>query len=213
MRTEVCARTSSRSSEALTSSPISERVARTSLETSGCSAVACVCGFDSVASMNASSITGDFGAEGEAKVCLSFHFGLATRTQAHNADIREIAIALIKIEAVADHEFVGDDEAGVIGFDIGDAALNFVEEHGDAQVFGLALFEQAQQVFQRQAGIEDVFHHKDRTPFNAHVEVLDHFHFTGRVHAFAVARNRNEVKGDFAAEFPGEIRQEKYGAF
>jgi len=56
-------RTSSRSKEALTSSPISERVASTSADTSDCSVVACVCGFEPVAFMNTFIIAGEFGSE------------------------------------------------------------------------------------------------------------------------------------------------------
>src|SRR6516164_10554715 len=105
MRTAVCARTLSRSSEALTSSPISVRVARTSVGTSSLSGVVFGCGFDPVASMNRNSIAGDFRLATSASLGLCFDFAFAARAKANNAYIGQIPVTLVEVEAVADYEF------------------------------------------------------------------------------------------------------------
>jgi hypothetical protein len=44
-----------------------------------------------------------------------------------HSDIRQIAITLGEIQAIADHEFVRDLKAHIIGFDLNLAAIGFVK--------------------------------------------------------------------------------------
>lgn len=91
--------------------------------------------------------------------------------QGEDADVAEVAVAFAVIEAVADNEFVGNFKAAIIGVDVGDAALGFVEEDGDAEVLGFALLEIVEEVFESEAGVEDVLDDDDGFAFEAGVEV------------------------------------------
>src|SRR5215211_6780386 len=50
-----------------------------------------------------------------------------------HADIRQVAITFVVIEAIADHKLVRDIEAQVTDRHIGDAALGLVEQRADSQ--------------------------------------------------------------------------------
>jgi hypothetical protein len=139
--------------------------------------------------------------------------GLAPRAETKNGDIRKIPVAFVVVQAVAHNEFVGDHETDVIGLQIGDAALDFVEKHSDAQVFGTALLKEQQQVFQSEAGIENVFDDENGSALDADVEVLDQFNFAGGIGALAIAGDGDEIERNFAAELLREIREKKHRAF
>jgi len=135
------------------------------------------------------------------------------RLEVEDADVGEVAVALVVVEAVADYEFVGDDEAKVLGANVGDAAFDFVEENGDAEVLGFTLFEEAKEIFEGEAGVENIFDDEDGTAFDADVEIFIEFHFAGGIGALAVAGDGDEVEGNFAPKFTSEIGEEKDGAF
>ena len=58
---------------------------------------------------------------------LGIHFGL------QNADVGQVAVALIKVQTVTHHEFIGDGEADIICLqgDAGAAALGLIQEGAD----------------------------------------------------------------------------------
>jgi hypothetical protein len=133
--------------------------------------------------------------------------------EVEDADVGEVAIAFVVVEAVADHEFVGNDEAEVIGANVGDAAFDLVEKDSNAEMFGLALFEETKEIFEGEPGVENIFDDEDGTAFDADVEIFVEFHFAGGIGALAVAGDGDEVEGNFATEFASEIGEEKDGTF
>src|SRR6266404_2891444 len=84
---------------------------------------------------------------------LRLDFGLAAGAQAADADVWKVAVALVIIEPIANDELVGDDEAGIVGFDVGDSSLRLVKQHGHAKMFWLTFLEEPQQIFQGQTGV------------------------------------------------------------
>src|SRR5260370_21485419 len=73
---------------------------------------------------------------------------LLLTSQGEHADIGAVAVALGVIQAVADHEFVGDGEAHVVGTDSCNAAFGLVQQNGDTQAAPLALLRYAQPILQ-----------------------------------------------------------------
>src|SRR5580658_2185906 len=135
------------------------------------------------------------------------------RRKSEDADVFQIAITFGVVEAVADDEIVGDLKTDVIGFDLLDAARGLIEERGDAQGFGLALFENAQQVGQGDAGVEYVFDHDHVQTFDAAIEIFQQADLTGTFFVFAVAGDRDEVYGSFQVDFADQVGEEDAGAF
>src|ERR1700757_2042302 len=85
-------------------------------------------------------------------------FRLTSRSEMKHANIGQIAIAFVIIQTVADHEFIRYNKTSVIRANVGDTALDLIEEHDDAEKLGLLLFKEPEQVLQGQAGIENVLH-------------------------------------------------------
>src|SRR5260370_1359720 len=157
IKAAVRAKTSSKSSEAFTSSPISVSVERTSAEISSrpCKAVAVDCA--SVGFMKST-------------------YYIRPRSARRNP------------------------------------ALRLVQQHRHAQMLWFALLEQSQQVLQRHSRVQYVFHHNDRFPLDAGVQVPRQTHLPRRVRFFAVARHRNEVKRNFPRNISCQIGQKKDSA-
>src|SRR5712692_5440785 len=143
---------------------------------------------------------------------LSRHEAPLLRRQRENANVFQVAVTLGVIEAVAHHELVGDLEAHVVGLDLPDPALGFIEQRGNTQRAGLALLEDAAEVVQRQAGVEDVLDQDDVQPLDTGVEVLGQAHLAGRLAALAVARDRHEIQRNFQADLADQIGEKNRGA-
>src|SRR6185437_1939481 len=75
----------------------------------------------------------------------------------HEADIREVPVALGIIHAVADDEVVGDGESDVVGVDAFKAARRLVEKRGDFEGARAVLEDELAKKSYGEAGIEDVF--------------------------------------------------------
>jgi len=144
--------------------------------------------------------------------CAGFFVGGGFGKQEY-ADVEEIAVALGVVEAVADDEFVRDLETGVVGVDIGDAAVGLVKEDGDLEIFGFALLEDAEKVFEGHAGVEDVFDDDDGAAVDAGIEIAGESDLAAGVRALAVAGDGDEVEGNFAADLSGEVGQKEDGTF
>jgi len=70
--------------------------------------------------MNVSIIAGEFDSEEISENRRSgLDFRFAARAQTDDANVGQIAVALVVVKAVADHELIGDDEAGIVGLDVG----------------------------------------------------------------------------------------------
>src|SRR3972149_3014279 len=89
-----------------------------------------------------------------------------------DADVRQVAVALAVVEPVTDHESVGNLEADVVHRDFLEAAGGLVEERGDLERLGLARLQDAVEVVEGQAGVEDVFDDDDVQALDGVVEVL-----------------------------------------
>src|ERR1700746_3873411 len=156
------ANTSSRSSEAFTSSPISASVASTSVEISEPPPRAALIMCSSVGFMDQNYYsrcekTGRFAGGNPLSTPWSFlacsgqcHerrqeriqealpfllLRLRSAPQLQNPDIRQVAVALRIVEPVSDDKFVGNSEAHIIRAHRRNAPLRLVEQHRHSQVF------------------------------------------------------------------------------
>src|SRR5688500_12573957 len=76
-----------------------------------------------------------------------------------HADIRQVAVALVVVESVADDESVRDGETDVVDPDVGQAARRLVEQAADLDRGRLPVGEVAQQVVEGETGVDDVLDH------------------------------------------------------
>src|SRR5687768_2953416 len=72
-----------------------------------------------------------------------------------HADVGQVAVALVVVEAVADDEAVRDREAGVVDRDLREPPCGLVEQAADPDRGWVALPQVAQQVIQGEAGVDD----------------------------------------------------------
>jgi hypothetical protein len=88
--------------------------------------------------------------------------------------VREVAVPLGDVEAVADEELIRDREADVPDRQVVDEpAVGTVEQRHRRQRAGSAEHEAAHQVAQRQPGVDDVLDDDDVPAVDARVQVLD----------------------------------------
>src|SRR5262245_7802447 len=113
-----------------------------------------------------------------------------------HADVRQIAVSLGEIEAVADHEAVRDLEADVAHVHLDLAALGLRHERAHLQARRLARLEVPHEVREREARVDDVLDDEHVTVLDVDVEVLEDAHHARGVSGCSVARNGHEV--DFA---------------
>ena len=79
-----------------------------------------------------------------------------------DADIGEVAVEAVVIEAVADDELVGDVEADVFGEDSGlFGDIEFVEQDACADRSGTLFHDRAAEEFEGASGVEDVINDDD----------------------------------------------------
>src|SRR6266545_559631 len=104
----------------------------------------------------------------------------ATRTplrvgefRAKDPYIRQVAVSLGKVKAVADHEPVRDLEADVAAVHLVLPSLRLGEEGADLERGRLARLQHPQHVGQRQARVDDVLDDADVAPLDGAVEVLE----------------------------------------
>src|SRR5450759_797307 len=131
-----------------------------------------------------------------------------------SGDVGEVAVLLVEVEPVADHEDVRDGEALVLYVQV-DLAFHvlFVEQGADLERGRATCVQVLEQVAQREPGVDDVFDDDDVPALDVRVQVLEDPHHTGRLHGRAVGRARHEVEGDRDSDGAGQVRQEDEGAF
>src|SRR3954447_9183495 len=83
-------------------------------------------------------------------------FGGRVDLGSQHADEPQVPVELAIVEAVADHELVGDREARVVDIDLDESPRRLVEQRADPQRRGLLAAEVADEVVQRQARVDDV---------------------------------------------------------
>jgi hypothetical protein len=88
--------------------------------------------------------------------------------------VRQIAVALLEIEAVSHEELVGHREADVAdGHVLDQAAIGAVEERHSRERGGIAERERLAEVVERQAGVDHVLDDQDVTARDLLVEILE----------------------------------------
>src|SRR5208282_4316479 len=243
MSAAVRASTSSKSSEELTSSPISASVLRTSAEISAFSVAVVRVAGASVWSfggfMNsyhnsrqprrvresslwqASLVCSRYAEEGleqtlrlrTAARSIGRFSSFVLRLQAKYSDSLEIAVTLRIVQAKADHEFVRDAKSDVIRLHSCNPPFRLIQQHRDAQPLRLALFKYAQEILQRHPRIQNIFHHNDRPALDTGIQILCKSYLAGGFRVLAVTRHCDEIKRHLARNSPGEIREKKHRTF
>src|SRR4029077_3101815 len=222
-------RTRSRFSEALISSPISARVART---LSGSSWVSLV----STLAMRFSLLlpgppvyqqAKEVPVPGVAKRAASaaramrpkrssamdgLRVGPDVSGQFQDADIAQVAIALRIIQAIAHHEFVGNLKTDVVRPDLLHAPARFAQQRGHAQRTRLALRNHALQVIDRAAGIQDIFHQNRVQALDAVIQILGQPHLARTARGLAVTRHGDEIERDFQTNLADQVGKKDRGA-
>ena len=95
-------------------------------------------------------------------------------SSADEAQIRQVAVALVELEAVADEELVGDREADVAdGQVVDEPPVRTVEQGCDVQRAGVSEGHRADEVMHRQAGVDDRVHEQDVAAFDLGVQILE----------------------------------------
>ena len=102
----------------------------------------------------------------------SLSVGLFIDLFLQHADVRQVAVTLVVVEAVADDEGVGHLEAGVVRINVRLTARGLVHQRGDRDGGRLADLEIALEVVQRHARVEDVLDEDDVPALDGLGEVL-----------------------------------------
>ena len=123
-----------------------------------------------------------------------------------------VAISLREVEAVPDHEAVGDLEPDVADGNVDLAPLRLRQERAHLERRRLAGLETPHQVGQRQPRVDDVLDDEHVSARDVDVEILEDAHDARGVGGRAVARDRHEV--DFARdrELAHEVGHEEHGS-
>ena len=90
----------------------------------------------------------------------------------------ELAEASCIVEAVADDEFVGDDETGIFHVYRLSAALRLVEQNAYFKRRGAASAEQFAYIIQREPRVENVFNYHDMFAADVGAQVLLYFYYS-----------------------------------
>src|SRR6202050_1729834 len=130
--------------------------------------------------------------------------GMLFRRKAEDADVFQVAIAFCVIQAVAHHKFVGDFKTDIVRLHIFNPARRLIQKRGYAQSLRLSLLQNAQEVAQRQASIQNIFDHHNVETLDAAVEVFQNAYLPRRLFSFAVTRHGDEIDRSIQAELPGE---------
>src|SRR5690625_467341 len=116
---------------------------------------------------------------------LSAISGLVDRALEH-AHVGKIAVGLRVIEAVADHELIGDVEADVLHVDVHPRGVGLAQQGGDLDALGSARAQIRQQPLQSQPGVDDVLDDQHVAAGDVGAEVLEDPHHAGGLGARAV---------------------------
>ena len=104
-----------------------------------------------------------------------------------HAHIGQVAIIAVIIEAITEHELVGDDEAAVIRRDIALAAGGLVQQAGDLERSRLALKQNLCKIVERKAAIHNILYDEHMAARNVRIHILGDAHNTGGLAPVAIA--------------------------
>src|ERR1700736_4385988 len=130
-----------------------------------------------------------------------------------DADVAEVAVVLVEVQAVTDYEFVGDLEADVGDVHGAKAAVGLIEQRGDADGFGLTLLEQVDEVGEGDAAIDDVFDHQNMMALDGDVQILGDFYLARTGLAAAVAGYTDELDSGWRLDGARQVGHEDESAF
>src|SRR5262245_59842387 len=123
-------------------------------------------------------------------------------------DVRQVAVALVPVEAVADDEEVGDGEADVVEREVGRALTRLGEQRAHPERGGVTRLEVAQQIRQSEAARADALDHEDVPALDGLIEVLADARDAGGA-ALGVRHRRDEVEGSGNGELAHEVGDEQ----
>src|SRR5215475_4112240 len=126
-------------------------------------------------------------------------------------DIGQVAIPLLGVEAIADHEDVGDLASHVVEGNVGPARSALGHEGAGLDGGGPARLEVAQEVGEAQAARSDPLHHEHVPAFQRLVEILADAHDAGGGD-LAVGDDRDEVHGGGNGQRAQQVGEEYRGA-
>src|SRR4249920_3924083 len=112
---------------------------------------------------------------------------------AQYADIRQVPVSLREVEPVADHEPIRDLEADPADVDVDLPPGRLRHQRGDLERGGLAGLEVADQIGERQPGVDDVLDDEHVPALDVDVQILQDAHDAGAVRGRAVAGDGHEV--------------------
>src|SRR5439155_19031457 len=140
--------------------------------------------------------------------------GLRLREQirVEYADVGQIPVPLVEIQAVADDEPIRDFEPHVADGNIDFPALRLGHEGADLQGCGLPGLKISDQVGKGQSGVDDVLDHEDVAALDVDVQVLEDPDDTGAVGRGAVAGDGHEVDLAGNGQLAHQIRHEEDGS-
>src|SRR5581483_203942 len=134
---------------------------------------------------------------------LDIDFGL------EDADVGEVAVELVKVQTVADDEFVGNIKADVIEFDFDFTTPSFVQKGANFEAGGVAREECFGDVIEGAPGVHNVFDDEHMAILDAGVQVHEDANDAGGFGACATVRgNRHEIELMRNGERAGEVAQE-----
>src|SRR3954452_6465891 len=134
------------------------------------------------------------------------------RLRVDRDDVREVPVALLVVESVADDETVGTIEADVANAERRDPPDGLVEERAHLERFGLAGPKRGEQVGERESGVDDVLHDEDVPPPDVAVEVLEDPDDAGGTGRASVRGDRHELHPQRQEHRPEEVGEEDRAA-
>ena len=129
-----------------------------------------------------------------------------------NANVRQVAVAFVVVEAVANDEFVGNDEAYIVSVDGSATAALLVEQGCDLQAARGAIEKKAAEELNCQSSVEDVFDEDDVLVAHRLIYIFIQTDFATRLLAAAVTGDADEVKSGVELNLPRQITEENGGA-
>ena len=123
-------------------------------------------------------------------------------------NIRQVAIHLIVVQAIADNEPVGDIETDVVGTGGKLAAARFGQERTKPQGSRVALGQPSEQKGRGAARVDDVLYQNDILSLDVILQVLVQRQRPHRRRGSAVAGNRQEIDGQGKGQLPDQVGME-----
>ena len=125
-----------------------------------------------------------------------------------NVDGGEVAVKLVVVEPVADHEVVRDVEPLVADRHWRDAALLLVQEDTELERRGLVALDMIEQERCRESRVDDVLDHQHVPSADVHGQVFKQLDVSRRLRPGAVAADRDVIEVDGDSNVAAQVRRE-----